>query len=307
LQVRKKVVAFETVSNVHPYAHDLVSRLIARAFWVQSGLRFESTKSDAYSGSGTVPDADPMERMHHLRDSVESLYNNDNPDALWQKDGNLRLIHLVMKSHELSRKFLDRIIEARERDINVKQYATMQSLVEHTELSCGSLLHLALQSAGVDQSDSEHVIYKAACEIGRAHGLTNALRTSIPVASFGKIIIPADLCTKYGVKSPRYLLSALGQGDEECRGHLKSAVRDIASTARTHLNNARILRDSVSSSTHGDRALSALIAGVASETFLNRLENHDFDLTDKNLRQVGIVEHAICAGRILLASKNKTY
>ena len=248
-----------------------------------------------------------MERILRLKDGVDSLFNNQNTNALWESDGNLRLMHFVMQSHQLSRKYLDRILEARERDINVKQYTTMQSLVEHTELSCGSLLHLALQSAGVDQSDSEHVIYKAACEIGRAHGLTNALRTSIPVASTGKIIIPADLCTKYGVKSPRYLLSALGQGDEECRGHLKSAVRDIAAVARSHLCNARILRDSVATSTNGDRALSALIAGVASETFLNRLENHEFDLTNKNLRQVGFLEHLSCSSRILIASWRKRY
>jgi len=248
-----------------------------------------------------------MERILRLKDGIDSLFHNNNPNVSWESNGNLRLIHFVMQKNQLSKKFLDRILEARERDINVKQYASVQSLIEHTELSCGSLLHLALQSAGVDQSDSEHVIYKAACEVGRAHGLTNALRTSIPVASTGKIIIPADLCTKYGVKSPRYLLSALGQGDEECRGHLKSAVRDIAAVARNHLQNARSLRDSVAASTNGDKALSALIAGVASETFLTRLENHEFDLTDRSLRQVGFVEHLTCSGRIILASLSKTY
>jgi len=248
-----------------------------------------------------------MDRLLYLKDAIDSLFNNTSSNGNWEKDGNLRLIHHVMQTRPLSRIFIDRIIEARERDIHVKQYSTIQNLIEHTELSCGSLLHLALQSAGVDQSDSDHVIYKAACEVGRAHGLTNALRTSIPVASSGKIIIPADLCTRYGVKSPRYLLSALGQGDEECRGHLKSAVRDIASIARDHLTNARLLRDSVATSINGDRALSALIAGVASETFLNRLESHDYDLTDKNLRQVGMIEHLLCSGRIYSAWFSKRY
>ena len=52
--------------------------------------------------------------------------------------------------------------------------------------------------------------------IGICHGLSNQLRHSIPVLSTtGKLIIPADLTRKYGVRSPRYSLSALSLGDNE--------------------------------------------------------------------------------------------
>jgi len=53
--------------------------------------------------------------------------------------------------------------------------------------------------------------------------------------------------------------------------------------------------------------VSAFLSALSAETFLNRLEVHQHDLTDRNLRSVGFVEHAMCAGRIIKASKTKNY
>lgn len=236
------------------------------------------------------------------------MYEGKSDNSLWEESATLRLLHHVIQKHALSRQYFDRILAGRELDINRKQYPTVSSLTDHANLSCGSLFHLILECSNISQSDEDDVIYKTAQDLGIAHGLANALRTSVPVASAtGKIIIPQDLCDKYDVKSPRYLLSALGMGDEECRKHLQSAVKDIVFIARDHLEKARLRRDSILSHPDGDTALSVFLPGLVSETFLNRLEVHQYDLTDRNLREVGFVEHMMCASRIFGASFRKTY
>lgn len=159
---------------------------------------------------------------------------------------------------------------------------------------------------------SSVLAHRVAKLLGKAHGLTNALRTSIPVMSTtGKLIIPQDLCERYGVKSPRYLLSALGQGDEECKQALRNAVRDISHRALEHLQQARELRGELLELTKDPKdqhhIMGIFLPGLASETFLQRLEAHNYDLTDRNLRNVNWSERAKCSLRMIQAAYTNQY
>jgi uncharacterized protein YjbI with pentapeptide repeats len=69
------------------------------------------------------------------------------------------------------------------------------------------------------------------------------------------------------------------------------AIRDIANVARANLQEARSLREDLLQEEDGDKAVAVLIPGLASETFLDRLDEAGYDLTDANLRNVGFVEH----------------
>lgn len=287
-----------------------------RAFWVQSRLRFnQAPLTNNLSASRQVAgvgqkgiEASDKDRLQQWKMGIQCLYDRKSDDSLLEKSATLRLLHHVIQKHNLSRKHFDNILAGRELDIDRKQYPTVNSLIDHAHMSCGSLFHLILECSNISQCDEDDVVYRAAHDLGIAHGLANALRTSVPVASTtGKIIIPQELCDKYGVKSPRYLLSALGMGDEECRKHLQNAVEDISSIARDHLRQARLRRDDILSRPDGHAAVSVFLPGLASETFLNRLEIHQYDLTDRNLRNVGYVEHVMCASRILDASYRVTY
>lgn len=289
--------------------------LLVRAFWIDSGLRFaETSQSDDIIASKQVAgiglksrEIPDHERLQKWNEGIKSLY--DGNSDLWQKDATLRLLNHVMQQHTLSKEHFDKILLGRKVDVDTKQYQSIETLKDHVEMSCGSLLYLVLECANIYQNDGRNeVIYKAAKHIGITHGLSNALRLSVPKASStGKIIIPKDLCDKYNVKSPRYLLSALGMGDEECKRQLQNGVRDIVASSREHLNSARILRDEILAHTEGDRALSTFLPALAAETFMNRLEQHQFDLTNRQLRSVGLVEHASCSYRMLTASYNRNF
>jgi phytoene/squalene synthetase len=301
-----------------------------RAFWIETGLRFkESPLRNSIAESRQIPglgQRDPLipddERIKFWKEGVEYLYDTNDSETEITKQTNptLRLLRDVVEKYSLSKEYFDQIIRGREIDVNMKHYPTIQSLETHAEMSCASLLNLVLECGGIhhngtsnganenessiEGSDFQKAVRETAREVGIMHGLTNALRLSVPTASAtGKVIVPQELCDKYGIKSPRYLLSALGMGDEECKKHLQSAVRDIVLVARQHLENARqnidVLKSNSNSNSH---AMSSFLPALASETFLNRLEKHQYDLTDRTLRSVGRIEHMQCAGSLVAAS-----
>ena len=274
-----------------------VTYYAVRSFWVETGLRFGSTAK-------VSPNAPPAEHIEWWQQGIDHLYNKNGDIPQDWNHPTLRLLQEVIKQHDLSKCHFDDILTGRKRDTDLKQYPTLDSLIEHVVLSCGSLSELVLESGDVTSPKAD----EAAKLVGVAHGLTNALRTSIPVISTtGKLVVPQDLCEKYGVKSPRYLLSALGLGDAECRAAFHNAIRDIANVARSNLAQARSLRNELLKEPDGEKAVAVLIPGLASETFLDRLENAGYDLTDRDLRNVGMVEHAMCASRMITAYCLKTY
>lgn len=242
-----------------------------RHFRIETGLRFGAT-------AHVAPHSSPAVHLEWWQQGIDRLFDgNDNyADFAQSKDFNhpaLRLLQSLLRYEMVpwEQSSFDGILQGRRIDVDVKQYDTMDDLVRHAEQSCSHLNKLILQSGRVDESTNPKA-YEAARLVGIGHGLTNALRTSIPVVSTtGKLVIPTELTQKYGVKTPRYLLSALGQGDVKCAEALQMAVRDIAATARDHLRGARALRTHILAEPDHQRSLPVLLPSLASETFLDRL------------------------------------
>jgi phytoene/squalene synthetase len=288
-----------------------------RSFWVETGLRLESTAL-------VSPNVTSQERLEWWEKSIDMVYNNIHSSHYKESEiehPTIRLLQYLKdipaatsndSSREtnltLSKCHFDDILKGRREDLSITQYATLDQLEEHAVWSCGSLSQLILEADGI--LESQHPLpHEAAKLVGRAHGLTNALRLSIPVVSTtGKLVIPQDLCEKYGVKSPRYLLSALGQGDETCIRAFRLTVEEIVSRARNYLEQARDLRPHLLElDTIGKHTVAVLLPALTSETFLNRLEAHNFDLTNRDLRNVNMIEHAKCTTNLVLASWKQSY
>lgn len=302
-----------------------------RSFWVETGLRMGST-----APVSSLSTASPEELLQYWEEGIDTVFRDDSVDDLNRNNRKkmdhptLRLLHhLKTVDHSksaddvrsnspiLSKCHFEDMLKGRREDLSIKQYATLDQLEEHAVWSCGSLTQLVLEADGIFEKDYT-LPHQAIKLVGRAHGLTNALRLSIPVVSTtGKLVIPQDLCEKYGVKSPRYLLSALGQGDEKCTQALQFTVKEIVSRARRYLQEARELRPQLLEMDQkskdrtrdhiGKNTVAVLLPALTSETFLNRLEAHNFDLTNRNLRNVNMLEHAQCASNLLRASWQETY
>ena len=256
-----------------------------RAFWISTGLRF-----------GDIKSLDWWERGVHQVFAASSQLQDEFQEH--------PIFHLLQTLHDrqliTNRSHFDNMLQGRRKDQDVSQYETLQDMIDHAELSCGSLTKLVLESAGLDSIafPNEH---EAAGNIGVCHGLTQQLRTSVGVLSnSGKLIIPRELTTKYNVQSPRYLFSALSMGDDACNRAFRKAVKDIVDSALGHLQHARDLEVAKA-------ARPILLPGLASETFLQRLIGHDYNLTDRNLRHAGVWEHTLCGYRILRAYAASEY
>jgi phytoene/squalene synthetase len=311
-----------------------VAYFAVRAFWVETGLQSLTDKKLPANHKQPLHKLhSPNERLHWWRQGIAALFDADSTGSGEGRDDEekeeymthptLRLLEHALKDvaggdnllcqndknlFTKNRQLLfDEILNHREEDLHTIQYETLDDLIKHSEQSCGSLMKLALECASVSPIQNP-VAYDIATNVGIAHGLTNALRTSIPVVSrTGRLIIPAELCQKYGVKTPRFLLSALSQGDTKCKEALGFAVRDIVETARSHLAKGREKHVELLALEGGDRAAAVFLPGIGAETFLDRLEGKSFDLTDLNLRNVSLMEHATCAARMIRAQQTTSY
>lgn len=291
-----------------------------RAFWIETGLRYGST---AY----VTPNATPSQHIHWWQDAIHhtlhrpvtigSTGTEDDPTSMeaetlrsFENHPLLQLLLLLQEKYEIrwTQEHFDHVLNGRFKDLDVRQYETMQDLIHHAEQSCGSLTKLVLQSSNIDETNDPNA-YRAATLVGISHGLCNALRQSVAVLSTaGKLIIPAELTTKYHVKSPRYLLSALGMGDEQCERALQSCVQEIVQCAQQHLNEARALRDDILQEPNGKVTIQCLLLStISTELFLHRLQQYHYKLTDRNLRYTNVVDQTIGAMKILSAYYQSKY
>jgi phytoene/squalene synthetase len=277
-----------------------------RAFWVETGLRFGSTAS-------VPPNATPADHLTWWQDGIDRVVFADATSTSDTTLGEsatttaheyhpvLQLLQSLKIDQGMpwSKQHFDNVLQGRHRDLDVKQYDTLADLTLHAELSCGNLTQLVLQSAHL-LSDDHPAAHAAARHMGMAHGLVNALRFSIPLLSTtGKLVIPADLTVRHGVRSPRYLLSALSMGDAQCERALQACVSDMAAAAREHLVHARAER--VQEEPRGRVAAACLLPILASERFLERLHRYDYQLTNRNLRNSGLFDPAFGAAQTLTA------
>jgi hypothetical protein len=301
-----------------------------RAFWIETGLRFGST---AY----VSPNSTPTQHIQWWKCAIHNVLYPDSPtqvDCIVENKAStgtdidsvvltvntethgsyedhpvLQLLQLLQERYGIqwTKQHYDEVLIGRMKDLDVKQYSTMYDLIHYAQQSCGSLNKLLLQSTNIKE-ESNPMAYKAAELVGIGHGLSNALRQSVAVLSTaGKLIIPQELTTKYNVKSPRYLLSALSTGDEQCEYALQQCVQDIVACARKHIQEARILRNDILREPNGNIAIKCLLSSIPSEIFLNRLQHYNYKLTDRNLRYTNLIDHAICTTHIISAYYQSKY
>ena len=149
-----------------------------RNIWVETGLRFGSTAK-------VPPNASPAEHLEWWQKGIDLLFDAKGGDSLpheWNHPTLRLLKSLLDRDIPWRKEHFDEILDGRRKDLVIKQYQTLDELVHHAEESCGSLSELVLESGRI-VCETNPAAHKAARLVGICHGLTNALRTSIPVLS----------------------------------------------------------------------------------------------------------------------------
>jgi NADH dehydrogenase [ubiquinone] 1 alpha subcomplex assembly factor 6 len=188
----------------------------------------------------------------------------------------------VIRTCALTRCHFDRLVDARERDLDEAPLASLAALEDYAEATSARLVYLALESLGVRDPAAE----KAGLHTGVAYALAGLLRVMPLQARAGRLIIPADIAAQTELDAADY---------RALRGTpaLRAATAAIAAAASRHLASARAYRRWIAR-----RALPALLPAIVAERSLARLKRAGYDPFDPALA----VPDAMQSWRLAIAS-----
>jgi phytoene synthase len=196
-------------------------------------------------------------RLQWWREVIEAAY-----------DGKPTRKHVVaepltaaIREHGLTHGEFDRLIDARELDLEDTPPATLAALEDYADASSGALVVLALEVLGV----RDKAVRQIGREIGIAYALTGLMRALPFHAAAGRSYIPTDVALRAG-------LDTEGPLPSEGSGPLRAAVREIAEAASQHLKIAKDSRPRVPRT-----AAAAMLAATIAGQGLLRLERANND------------------------------
>ncbi len=173
----------------------------------------------------------------------------------------------VIREPRLTREHLERMIDARESDLEDEPLASLGALESYAEDTSALLVYLALEVLGVhDPTTSD-----AGRHVGIAYSLAGLLRAMPFHARAGRQFIPGDIAARSGLSERDY---------RALRGTpaLRSATAELAAAASRHLGWARAHRAKIPRS-----ALPALLPAVVAQRSLLRLKRAAYDPFDPAL------------------------
>lgn len=173
--------------------------------------------------------------------------------------------------HGLARELFDRIIDAREQDMEREGPRTVAELTDYAAASSASLVQLALQLLA--EAELSPQAAEQGHHVGVAWALTGLLRAVPFHARARRLYLPADLLAEAGVSATDLLELRRPQG-------LPAVVRRIAELARAELAAARALPRPPR------RLLPAVLPAVLADLYLERLAAAGYDPFDARVQQV---------------------
>lgn len=174
----------------------------------------------------------------------------------------------AIRDHGLAQAAFERLIDAREADLNPAPPPDLATLESYAEATSATLQSLALTVLGVEDETAE----TAARQVGIAWALTGLLRAIPFHARQKRLYLPEDHLAVTGVQTAE--LFELQSSDA-----LAGVVMRLAKRARERMSEARRLRRNVPRA-----ALPALLPACLAEAYLARLERADFDPFDARVQ-----------------------
>jgi phytoene synthase len=222
-------------------------------------------------------------RLQWWREAIDEIYRGDKI----RRHEVVEALAEAVRKGDLTRYHFDRLIEAREADLEEAPPADLAALETYAEDTSSRLIWLALESLGMCDAASA----EAGRRIGIAWALVGLIRALPFQARAKRHTLPTKLAAEAG----------LDEGDFfELRPSpaLAAAVRRIADAAQGHLDAAREPRREVPRG-----ALSALFPAVLAQRHLRRLAAAGYDPFSAALT----VPDTLASWRLMLASLTRRY
>ncbi|GAA5799938.1 isoprenoid synthase domain-containing protein [Helicostylum pulchrum] len=202
-------------------------------------------------------------RMQFWKDTVDQIYAGNPP----QQPIALALAE-ALKTSTMSSMWMKRIITERTSNLDDHQFMTIKDMETYSENTQSSLLYLQLESLGVKDVNSDHVI----SHIGKMIGFSTFLRSLPFHVSQKRLVLPAEITAKYGIVQENVFRGEIDG--------MEDAVYDVATAAYDQLLTARSIMAQVP-----DAAFPALLAAVPHIKYLENLEKSNFNVFDVKLQK----------------------
>ncbi|KAI0712164.1 isoprenoid synthase domain-containing protein [Earliella scabrosa] len=211
-------------------------------------------------------------RMQFWRDAIKSVADGrppQHPIAL--------ALHDASQRANLPAYHFRRIIDARDAEIHSPTHLTVESLTAHAESTASTFLYLLLSLLGLSSSTT---FSHAASHLGVAQCIHVLLRALPYHASKGRMVIPAELTARHGVR----------QEDVFRRGGNADGISDAVFEFATLANDNLLTAREMFKQSGGDggkvprHAMPVFLYGLPTREYLGRLEAVNFDAFEPSLQ-----------------------
>jgi phytoene/squalene synthetase len=176
----------------------------------------------------------------------------------------LESLAALLARRPLKRAWFDRMIDARETELDDVVPADLAALETYADQTAGDLLRLAAEAAGLDPEIGD--LAPLIAHVGIGFGLTGIARATLYLARQHGTMLPVTLLEQHGVALDRLY-------DLKPQPALNAVIAELAAAARGHLAAAKRLPPPKA-------LLPALRIGTLARAQLARLERHGHDLFD---------------------------
>ncbi|DAZ99350.1 TPA: hypothetical protein N0F65_005201, partial [Lagenidium giganteum] len=210
-------------------------------------------------------------RIQWWRDRINAMYT---PEAgAPQETVLLRGLQRAIQEHNLTRRWFDRLIDAREDDLETHFIDELRELEVYSEKTASSLMYLALECLGV----REDIADRCASHAGATIGLATFLRATPHHSKKEHVYLPEGVLLKHNLQPDDVFA---GLEDPVNGAKLAPAVFDVACRAMEHLHAARALQKELPAA-----ARPAFLSVVPSALYLADLEKVNFNVYAPELQQ----------------------
>ena len=203
-------------------------------------------------------------RLQWWREAIEAIYE----DKLVPLHEVAQALQETIEEYHLLREPFDRLLDAREFDMQDRPPEDMEALVAYGEGTVSTLQQLAVQVLSGESGGD------AARNLGVAWSLTGLVRAVPFQASMGRTFLPNNLLKAKGLDPLR-----LSPSDE-----LNLVVEQVAKKAGKALEESRGKKSQIPSV-----ALSAMLLAPLTEAYLKQLKRVGFNPFDARMRRGGTV------------------
>lgn len=236
-----------------------------RAFNVETALIKDVARGNALPG---------QMRMQWWREVISGIYQGKSP-----AHPVARALCEAVQAHNLTRRWLDRLLEAREGDLGNIQPTRMEELEDYAENTASSLLYLTLEALHVRHPTADH----AASHVGRATGIATVLRATKFHAAHQSLYVPLEIQREFKVNVNDILR---GPESPEAAQALSDMFFEVATQAHLHMEHAREMLASPPPSSSGPlprNTITALLPAVRTTMYLKALQKNGFNALDQDL------------------------